>query len=288
MTSYPTLSDIEYQWRASGSGICIIVEGETFQEDPWFYDQWFGKKARRFTFFPQNGWEKVVDAVSALRTVLGNKRVYGIVDRDFEPSSGLDICPPDGILRTHQYTLENYLLDPEIWHLYVHPHLLRNPRTGWNSTAEIRTTLAGFYRVCLPLSAHNWTLRQLRLQDQTAFQNIPEKDRQYKEHPKALQNLGDPIVHWQRVQTLVGLTVPLAQWYDERLAVLEAMDLAGWQEVVSGKYVLQLLREKFPFRISSNEHWEDVLAAYMYHSAQPPEDLRILLEEVIWRDAQTI
>ena len=82
MNSYPTLSDIEMRWRAAGSGVCVIVEGQTEQDDAWFYNYWFGDRARQVTFFPQNGWEHVVDAVAELRARF--KMVYGIIDRDFE------------------------------------------------------------------------------------------------------------------------------------------------------------------------------------------------------------
>ena len=84
MIGYPSLTDIEAGWRKSGSGLCIIVEGETVQEDPWFYGQWFDNEARRFTFFPQDGWAKVGEAVAALRQTLGERSVYGIRDRDFD------------------------------------------------------------------------------------------------------------------------------------------------------------------------------------------------------------
>lgn len=63
MSSYPTISDIEMRWRASGSGVCVIVEGQTEQDDAWFYNRWFGNQAREITFFPQDGWTRVVDAV---------------------------------------------------------------------------------------------------------------------------------------------------------------------------------------------------------------------------------
>ena len=112
--AYPTLSEIEVKWRASGSGVCIIVEGETELEDAWFYNYWFGNRSREVTFFPQDGWERVVDAVTTLRIKLDAKRVYGIVDRDFEENVVYDPFPSHGILRTLKYTLENYLTTPLI------------------------------------------------------------------------------------------------------------------------------------------------------------------------------
>lgn len=51
MSSYPTTTDIEMRWRAAGSGVCVIVEGQTEQDDAWFYNYWFNDQARDITFF---------------------------------------------------------------------------------------------------------------------------------------------------------------------------------------------------------------------------------------------
>lgn len=75
MTTYPTPSDIEVQWRTSGSGVCVVVEGETELDDVWYYSRWFASRARKVTFFPQGGWQKVVEAVAALRSTLSDRRV---------------------------------------------------------------------------------------------------------------------------------------------------------------------------------------------------------------------
>jgi len=278
---YPTLSEIEVKWRASGSGVCVIVEGETELEDAWFYNYWFGYLSREMTFFPQNGWEKVVDAVTDLRAKLDARRVYGIVDRDFEENVVYDPFPSDGILRTVKYTLENYLLNAECWFKYVQPHTLRAPKTGWNSLDEARTTIERFYRECLPLSAYNWVLRQARRRDYAAFKSLGDVDRTYKEHPKAITAIGNVSAHLCNLQAQMNILDDLGQMYTMRLASLEQMPLADLEQVVSGKYVIKLLREHFPLRLSGKQAWDDVLGAYISICPDPPTDLGTLIELIL-------
>ena len=286
MITYPTLSDIEAKWRASGSGVCVLVEGETELDDAWFYNIWFGRRAREVTFFPQDGWEKVLNAVAVLRPRLGTKRVYGIIDRDFEEQPDYPPMPDNGILRTSKYALENYLLDAECWFKYVQPHTLRIPKPGWNSLEKAQATIESLYRECLPLSAFNWALRQARERDYTAFKGLRDADREYQEHPRALENLGDVADHLQSIQTQMGLTDDLGQMYTERLTALEAMPLADLEEVVSGKYVLNLLRERFPLQLSGKRAWDDVLGAYVDGCPDPHLDL-VALVELILQDAHS-
>ncbi len=288
MAGYPTLTDIEIAWRTSGSGLCVIVEGETGLDDPWFYQQWFGNDARRFTFFPQDGWEKVEQAVAALRTTLGEKKVYGIRDRDFAPLIAgqpfLDFLGL-GICLTPKYTLENYLLDPKCWLSLVRPYNQRTPKPGWNNLAEAKTTLTELYQQCLPLSAYNWILKKARGLNRVAFTALPEKDRIYKEHPKALANLDVPA-HLRNLQAQMSLANDLSQMYSDQLAVLQSMPFPGWEEVVSGKYVLKLLQENFPLKLSGQKAWDDMLGAYMNQCPDPPDDLKNILD-LIWEDSQS-
>ncbi len=284
MIGYPSLTDIEVKWRTSGSGVCLIVEGETDLDDPWFYQQWFGSEARRFTFFAQDGWEKVQEAVAALRITLGPKKVYGIIDRDFELTVTYPPVPADGIVRTKRYTLENYLLDEECWFNYVQPHTRRTPKPGWNTLEEARITLFELHRRCLPLSAYNWTLHQARHSNEAAFKSLPAKDQVYLEHPRALEN--DVSERLARLQENMGLTENLPQLYQTRLLQLQAMIPDEWAEFVSGKYVLKVLKETFPLRLGSDKAWDDVLSAYMYNCNVPPSDLANLLE-IIWQDAHS-
>lgn len=288
MAGYPTLTDIEVAWRAAGSGLCVIVEGETDLDDPWFYQQWFGNDARRFTFFPQDGWEKVEQAVAALRTTLGAKKVYGIRDRDFAPLIAgqpfLDFLG-FGICLSLKYTLENYLLDPECWFNLIRPYAQRAPKPGWNSLAEVQATLTDLYRQSLPLSAYNWTLMKARRSNQVAFAAMPEKDRKYKEHPKALVSLDVPA-HLRNLQAQMGLPDDLGQMYIDRLAWLQGLSFSEWEEAVSGKYVLRVLQENFPLKLSGQRAWDDMLGAYMNQCPDPPDDLKNILD-LIWEDSQS-
>jgi hypothetical protein len=76
MNTYPTLSDIEIRWQTAG-GVCIVVEGETDQDDAWFYNRWFNNRSSQVTFYPQNGWEKVTAAITELRQRNPGNPVYG-------------------------------------------------------------------------------------------------------------------------------------------------------------------------------------------------------------------
>lgn len=282
MIGYPTLTDIEVNWRAAGSGLCLIVEGETDQDDPWFYQHWFGAESRRFTFFPQDGWEKVQTAVATLRAALGRRKVYGLIDRDFESVPAYPPLPPDGVVHTAKYTLENYLLDAECWFNTVHPFTLRQAKPGWNTLAETQTTVAELYRQCLSLSAYNWALRQARTANPAAFATLPEREREYREHPKGLP--ADAVATLRALQTCLGLADDLGQAYLDRLTWLQRQPFAEWEQLVSGKYVLKLLHETFPLRLSGQQAWDDMLGAYMRVCYTPPPDLVTLLE-TIWQDA---
>ncbi|MBN2005162.1 MAG: DUF4435 domain-containing protein [Anaerolineae bacterium] len=135
MTTYQTPTEI-LKWLAP-TAVCVIVEGETEAKDPFFYRHWFDYLAARVQFFPQDGCDKVEDAVIELRHLLSPKRVYGIVDRDFAPATIYPPLPPDGILRTPWYTLENYLLDPNCWAAYFRPYAAKNPTPGWNDRGKL-------------------------------------------------------------------------------------------------------------------------------------------------------
>ncbi len=281
MMARPTLSDIEANWRASGSGVCIIVEGETEQEDPWFYNTWFGDRARELTFFPQDGWEQVVAAVASLRVSLGAKKVYGIIDRDFEAQVTYAPFPADGILRTRKYTLENYLLDPRCWFELVRPFMRRDPKPGWGTVAEAQTTIEALYQECVSVSAYNWTLWQAQNLDSVAFKGLPDKEREYARHPKTLGNWGDVPSRLRRVQAHMGFPDDLGRLYADRLMYLQTLSLTELEQVVTGKIVLTLLREHFPLRLSGHRAWDDTLGAYVDTCPDPPPDLVELVERII-------
>ena len=208
--------------------------------------------------------------------------MYGIIDRDFEPEVTYPPVPVDGILRTRKYTLENYLLDADGWFNYVQMHMRRTPKPGWNTPVETQATLLELYRQCLPLSAYNWTLRQARRLNEAAFRLLPHKDQEYQEHPKFLTNI-DVSAQLLKIQTALSLMDNLPLLYQTRLAQLQAMGTDEWPQVVSGKYVLKMLKETFPFRPAT---WDNVLQAYMSICYAPPDDLVSLLE-IIRQDAHS-
>ncbi len=278
MTGHLAPSEIEMKWRTTGTGICVIVEGETELDDQWYFEQWFGGQARNFTFFAQNGWEKVVNAVEFLRPKLGDKKVYGIRDRDFDSLPSVGTISPEGLGFTQKYTLENYLLDPEIWFQVLRPFISRNPRPGWNSIDDARQTIQELYRQCLPLSAFNWTVRLARQCNNSGFGVLPDADKTYKRHPNDLP--ANIPAHFARLRQDLNLQSDLSAEYTQRLAWLQAAALDTWEQVVSGKYVLKLLKPKL------RGNWEDLIGSYMFHSATPPADLADLLE-TFYQNSQT-
>ncbi len=277
---YPTLSEIEIKWRASGSGVCILVEGETELEDAWFYNTWFGDRAQEVTFFPQDGWNRVVSAVRSLRTSLGDKRVYGIIDRDFEQPD-YDSLPDDGILRTRKYTLENYLLSPRCWFEFVRPFLQRRPEPIWETVDDVQVTIEELYRECIPLSAYNWTLHRAQALDAATFRVLDDKDKTYARHPQALNGWGDVPARLGEIQNRMGLSDDLTRLYNDRLAELQDFSLAELEEVVTGKAVLTLLKESFPLGLSSKQAWDDMLGAYVDKCPDPPDDVRTLVDLIV-------
>jgi hypothetical protein len=226
----------------------------------------------------------VAAAVASLRHRLGARKVYGIVDRDFETQVVHDPFPSAGLLRTHKYTLENYLLDPGCWFSVVQPFTQREAKPGWNTASEVQMTIEAFYQECIPVSAYNWTLRQARGRNYAAFKALPEKDKRYLEHPKALQSW-DVSARLSSIQAQIGIPDDLSRLYGERLTHLQTLSLAELEQMVTGKPVLTLLREGFPLHISGDRAWDDMLGAYVHTCPAPPGDLKTLIDLII-QDAQ--
>ncbi|MGH9841008.1 MAG: hypothetical protein ACREEM_19815 [Blastocatellia bacterium] len=42
MTGFPSIDELEIA-LLTGQGIAVIVEGDSYEDDPWFYGQWFGE-----------------------------------------------------------------------------------------------------------------------------------------------------------------------------------------------------------------------------------------------------
>jgi len=285
MNAYQTPAEILKWLSFHPFSIAVIVEGESRQDDPRFYTHWFGDRATEVQFFPQDGCGRVEEAVIELRRMLNPKRVYGIIDRDFAPLAVYPPLPPDGIVRTRQYTLENYLLEAECWAVCARRYMGRMATPAWNDPHALERHIVDLYRRCLPVSAYNWVLRQARQIDNHAFELLPSGNRQYKESPEALDALASGVggvpSYLRTIQTQMGLTEDLGALYQQRLTGLEQQNLAEWQEVVSGKYVLRLLRQSFPMNIAENDWKTYVLGTYLEECLDPPADLQALIEAIL-------
>lgn len=145
MSRYPQGEALLAACRA-GLGKLVIVEGESEDDDPYYFGRWFGDLARELTFIPQNGHEQVTKAVEDLRTQLGPAReVYGIRDRDFSDDAAWlaqqGEVPESGVFFTSFYTLENYLLTAEGWFKVVRATHRRLP-AAWESLEAVAAQIA--------------------------------------------------------------------------------------------------------------------------------------------------
>lgn len=284
MNTYPTLSDIEIRWQTAG-GVCVVVEGETDQDDAWFYNRWFSNRSSQVTFYPQNGWEKVTAAIAELRQRNPGIPVYGILDRDFETPPICPPVPPDGILRTRKFATENYLLSPDCWFQCIEPYLLRNPRPDWASPGLVRGKIEALYHECLPITAYNWTLREARRIDFNAFRRLVESDRKDRVHPDQLLSR-NPAADLNGIAATMAIADDLGAIYQERLAYLQTCDPAALEELVNGKFVMKRLRQSFPLQPLQAKTWDDMLSSYVFRCPDPPSDLAALIDTII-ADSQT-
>ncbi len=283
MTSYPPIDELELEVRA-GQGIAIIVEGESYEDDPWFYGQWFNDRAHQVTFFPQDGWPRVKAAVAELRRRCPGIPIYGIIDRDFADDETLDAdFAALGIVRTPRYTLENYLLDPECW-ANVFAFIFRRQGSapdGWDDPARVQHHIERAYRDCLVLTAHNRVIQFGNEHYGDRAIQTPETDRTYREHPNALANI-DPADKLRAWGNQLGAAEDLGTMFEQTLRDLQAGDLATWQQHVSGKYVLQLLHQRFPRLPRAGQFPLDhYLNEYLRACPDPPPDLVRLIERII-------
>jgi hypothetical protein len=283
MITYPAIDELELEIRA-GRGVAIIVEGNGYDDDPWFYGQWFNDRAQQVAFFPQNGWHRVVEAVAELRRRCHDMPVYGIVDRDFADSGALDAdFATSGVLRTPRYTLENYLLEPGCW-AQVFAFIFRRQHgapDGWDAPDQVFSYVEQAYCDCLALAAHNQVIKSGNERYADRAVNTPVSERSYREHPDALSGI-DPVAKLCTWGTQLGATEDLGELFNQALCVLRNGNLATWQEQVSGKYVLSVLHHRFPRLPHSGQfpllHY---LNEYLRACPEPPLDLVRLIERIV-------
>lgn len=276
MSGYPQGEVLLARCRA-GRGKIVIVEGETLDDDPYFYGRWFGDRARDLSFVPQNGCSRVVSAVADLRAKLGpGYEVYGIRDRDFCDDSVLaaqDLAmPADGVLRPRRYTLENYLLDPGGWFEVVKMVSRSTLRPHWDSLAAVEAQVLAAYRACLPVAAWNYTVKQeyTRLPEDAGAGSLG-----YKAHPEAVR--GDPCAALDDWGAKRGVAGSLGAAFTAELARLEAGELAQWQACVTGKAVLKVFLQDFPVTNAKAL----LVNLYLGVHPAPPEDLELLVRRIV-------
>jgi hypothetical protein len=276
----PSLDELEIE-LSTGSGIAIIVEGNSYEDDPWFYGQWFGDRAREVTFYPQNGWHQVVAAMNALRERSIGVPVYGAIDRDFCEDNELDAeFESKGILRTPRYTLENHLLDPACWATVFKRIFIRNPTAarGWDDEQRVTNFISDAYRDCLALTAHNWVVGEITVK--YASPTTPSRDyltnhRAVKDKEAVLQSLAN----WG---ASIGASEDLRQLFDAKLAQLGLSKMETLSRRVSGKYVLERLLDMSPGSPNKNRYPLVLyLNLYMESCSTPPADMVNLIERII-------
>ncbi len=274
---------------ATGHGIAVIVEGQTYADDPFYYGQWFDARRSEISFFPQNGWRQVLRAVAELRERNLAIPVYGIIDRDFCEAHQLDADFAErGILRSHRFTLENYLLEPEAW-AEVFRFIFRPMpahANGWNDAAQVTDYIKEAYRNCFVLSAHNQINKFVHTHHSDRAANTPKRLRDFLDNPQAIDHIRaeQKLKEWQEQ---LGIQDNLVSLFNEQMTVLKNADLSLWQQHVSGKYVLETLRRQFPKRPGAGQFdLKHYLNEYLRALPAAPHDLTILIDRIIAHAAQ--
>lgn len=277
----PTLSDIETELR-TGRGVAIIVEGETAQDDPYFFRKWFDDRADQIAFFPQDGWLQVQTAVSHLRQS-SHVPVFGILDRDFCHDHELDaLFNNDGLIRTRCYTLENYLLSVPHWASVFKVLYRRAPQLAsqWGTEAFVENQIAAAYKTCLPLSAHNYVVKQANGWLQAQPSNIT-KPLDFLENIKTLNaiNVEQRLTDWG---TKIGHPQNLGDLYQQRFEALNKMPVENYEHVVSGKYVLDALIRNSPDIPGQGKLKLDVyIDQYIGTDPPAPIDLKQIIDRIL-------
>lgn len=261
----------------AGQGTIVIVEGETSEDDEYFFKRWFGGLATQVSFFAQNGWTQVARAVADLRQQMPYRKIFGIVDRDFAADSVLaaqqGALPPDGILRTKLYTIENYLLAAAGWHPVVLALTRHNAPAGWATEADINARIEESYKRCVPLAAHNAVVH-----DENARTSGPP--RKYADHVLAVPEPRLALATWGQSR-VPGPPAPLEQAYDARRADFDSRGYPSIAEVVSGKMVLQDFLHTMNRAVQKRLPVTDLVSLYIERYPAPPAELEALVRRLI-------
>ena len=276
----PSLDELEKEF-STGSGIAIIVEGNSYEDDPWFYGQWFGDRAREVTFYPQNGWHQVVAAVATLRERSIGVPVYGIIDRDFCEDHELDTeFDSKGIARTPRYTLENYLLDPVCWATVFKRIFRRSPAAarGWDDERQVTKFISDAYSDCLALAAHNWIVGAITAK----YASPTTASREYLTNHKAVRDQEAVLLSLANWGVSIGASEDLRQLFNSKFSQLKIATIEILSQQVSGKYVMERLLDLSPGSPTKTRFPLDhYLNLYMESCSTPPTDLVNLIERII-------
>lgn len=262
---------------AAGRGAIVVVEGEHRQDDEFFYNQWFGTYGPRISFFAQNGWGEVVDAVADLRNQLSHRAIFGIIDRDFADEASIIEqalrVPPDGIYRTRLYTLENYLLEPEGWHRTVQLLTRGAPPQGWSTTEEIERRVHEAYASCLHVAAWNRTVYD-------EYRRHPVDGLGYQKHPQALESI-DPAGKLGAWGASRRAPRPLDEVFRQHVGRLERADPAGWPVEVTGKAALAVFLRSLGIATSKQVKPEVLCSMYLGQHPAAPENLATIVSTIL-------
>ena len=256
----------------SGYGLGVIIEGVTDGDDEWVYSQWFGHLAHLITFYPQDGYSRVYDAVAKLNYSTKKQLVVGIIDRDFatdlELKAQFEPGYCDHVYRTKRYTLENYLLDPEAWFHIAKLFWRNNLPEGFRSVEECTETINKIYEAFLPAAAYNWMAHDI------SRQYKPKKHLEYKTMP----NLDPEALYLNLLIYCRNEDLPDPEEFPIRLDILKN-NKQMWDQKVNGKMVFDYLLESFPVpRQKPNRH---LFVNYYVSSTEAPEELVRLVEFLI-------
>jgi hypothetical protein len=278
------------RWELGRNGLCVVVEGQTPADDPYFFNQWFGGRYPRITFYHQNGYTKVVEAVTELRTKLtltpmGKPRVYGITDRDFREPFPEGDMPPDGVLCMTKCMLENYFLDSQAWSAYlwttIHRKTLRQELdihlwANQEITAQhFQAKIEELYRLNLEVAAYNWTLFKIKQRFQPPHPLFPGNFPADLDFPE--QYTSQRLADFARISGL-DLT-EITHIFTTRHTFLQQQDIDALANYVQGKALYSQFFHKYllsELRIRGKDK-HDAAAEALKYSSLPPRDLERLV-----------
>jgi hypothetical protein len=282
VTFRKSLDEIEVTIR-SGAGVPVVCEGETPQDDEFILASWFSSQATAISFFAQNGWRMVVDAVNELRG--RGCPAWGIVDRDFAPDEEIarQRAPDfDGrVFRLPRYDLESYLLDPRGW-LHVVGRVHRREGTlpaGWDTEQAVADRVMEAFTDCFVLAAHNFAVHEVwaACRERPGF-----VERKYWHDAQAGPGR-DPLSDLRAWADGFSAADMAAAAYEKRLAELRSChDPEVLCRLVPGKEVLRHVWNKMPIpRNRKKMDLKSLQDEYLEHLPDPPSDVRLIVDRIL-------